>query len=163
MFEQILTDKTHTTPCVLLVEDSEHDVFFFEYALKKTALACRFFHVGDGGAAIEFLQSSRESGNMPNLIFLDLKMPRMSGFEVLDWLRQQDFGKWMRVIVLSGSNQAADRARAEELGASDYLVKPVTVEAIREHIQGANAGYGAPVSNESLSRAGTGTPITFES
>ena len=70
----------------------------------------------------------------PILMFLDLKMPVMSGFEVLEWLRFSGLEPAPRVIVLSGSNDEDDKGRALNLGASEYLVKPITSELLRERV-----------------------------
>lgn len=81
----------------------------------------------NGAEAVDFLQntSEKDSKALPCVMFLDLKMPVLNGFEVLDWLRHQTFARQMRVIVLSGSEHQQDKDRAAELGAADYLVKPV--------------------------------------
>ena len=113
---------------VLLVEDSEDDAFFFRRTFDKSGVSCTIQHVTDGAQAIEFLRNASISNDgFPQTIFLDLKMPVVNGFEVLDWLRTQAFAAAVQVIVLSGSEQQDDRERAAQLGASDYLVKPLKV------------------------------------
>jgi CheY-like chemotaxis protein len=135
-------------PTVLLVEDSEDDAFFFQRTLKKGSIQCHFTHVSDGGAAIRLLTDARSHPDkLPGLIFLDLKMPVKNGFEVLEWLRQQEFSKSMEVIVLSGSDQEADKKRASALGAAGYLVKPVSSEVIK--------GLIYPAKGSDPSRAST--------
>lgn len=125
---------------LLLAEDSPDDAFFFERALGKTGLRCNLQHVSDGGAAIEFLREAASGKRpLPEVLFLDLKMPVRSGFEVLQWLQSQDIAHSLRVVVLSGSNQQADRARAQELGASDYLVKPITRETLAATLKTLNS------------------------
>lgn len=122
-----MSTNTTTKPSVLLVEDSEDDAFFFKRTLQKSGHTCVLHRANNGAEAVEFLQTASTSGSeaLPHVIFLDLKMPVLNGFEVLDWLRQQSFASQVRVIVLSGSEQQNDKDRAAELGASDYLVKPV--------------------------------------
>ena len=116
---------------LLLAEDSPDDAFFFQRALGKSGLQFDLQHVADGEAAIEFLREAASGKKpLPEAVFLDLKMPVRSGFEVLQWLQTQEIGASLRIIVLSGSNQQADRDRARELGASDYLVKPITRETL---------------------------------
>jgi CheY-like chemotaxis protein len=91
----------------------------------------------NGKVAIEMLgREAAQSGLWPILIFLDLKMPVMSGFEVLEWLRFSGIDPLPKVIVLSGSNDHADIERALSPGAADYLVKPITAEILRERILG---------------------------
>ncbi len=114
---------------VLLVEDSEDDSFFFQRAVEKATIPCEVKHVMDGQTAVEYLGQC-ESSMLPSLIFLDLKMPVVDGFEVLEWLRSQPLMQSIPVVVLSGSNQESDKRRARDLGASDYLVKPITPERI---------------------------------
>ncbi len=117
---------------ILLVEDSEDDVFFFRRSLKLTGIPCECIHVGDGGAATEYLQ---ENHDLPNLVFLDLKIPVLTGFEVLKWLQVQPFRDRLEVIVLSGSDDPRDVSSAHEFGVSDYLVKPVSVEDLTRKLQ----------------------------
>lgn len=121
-------------PTILLAEDSDDDAFFFERAFGKAALSCGLLRAGNGKLAVELL--NRLASRVPFLIFLDLKMPVMSGFDVLEWLRISGISPMPAVIVLSGSNDLADRARAFGLGALDYLVKPVAAETLRERVQG---------------------------
>ena len=123
-------------PILLLAEDSSDDAFFFERALERSRLECNLTHVYDGAAAVDLLREAHSNqSRMPDLIFLDLKMPLMSGFDVLEWIRQQSFASSVRVVELSGSDQEADRRRAGELGASDYLVKPVTLEDLADQLR----------------------------
>jgi CheY-like chemotaxis protein len=118
-----------TKPNLLLVEDSEDDAFFFKRTLQKSRNTCVVRHVSNGAEAIQYLQtaSASDSQSLPKVIFLDLKMPVLNGFEVLDWLQTQNFSDRLRVIVLSGSEHQDDKDRAAQLGAADYLVKPVHV------------------------------------
>jgi len=79
--------------------------------------------------------ADREQYPLPNLILLDLKMPRLSGFDVLAWLRHEEKCRWLPVIVLSSSNHEADVQRAYSLGANSYLVKPVAFDSLVEIVQ----------------------------
>jgi|SRR4051812_12147977 CheY-like chemotaxis protein len=137
-------------PLVLLVEDSDDDAFFFKRTFKRIGTNCLLHHVADGAAAIEVIKQAAiaDQLRLPALIFLDLKMPVMNGFEVLTWLREQTFPAVIKVVVLSGSEQAEDKERAARLGASEYLVKPATEEALHRLLgeicpQPAEAGAGA--------------------
>ena len=122
-------------PVVLLAEDSEDDAFFFQRALRKAGVACSLLRAENGKVAIEMLgRSARGSETTPILIFLDLKMPVVSGFEVLEWLRFSGLEPAPKVIVLSGSNDHDDRGRALGLGAAEYLVKPITAEVLKERV-----------------------------
>ena len=117
---------------VVLVEDSDDDAFFFERAFSKAGLTANVIRIKDGGAAVEHLKSSAD--NLPALIFLDLKLPVLSGFDVLKWMREHNV--FVEVIVLSGSDLDSDKRLARELGASDYLVKPVSAAELNKRLNG---------------------------
>jgi CheY-like chemotaxis protein len=124
-------------PLVLLVEDSEDDAFFFRWTLDKCGFDCEVVHAADGAAAIQHLEAARSGsgGRPPDLIFLDLKIPTFTGFEVLAWIRDQHFEPPLDVAVLSGSEHASDIQRAHLLGASGYYVKPLSIEQLRTRFQ----------------------------
>ncbi len=138
-------------PSVLLIEDCEDDVFFFRRALRKACGEIDLTHVADGGAAVRFLRETVSSSDrLPDLVYLDLKMPVLNGFEVLDWIRQQPFAGSLRVIVLSGSDQEKDRQRAVSLGALRYQVKPVNSQLLREDLlEFTNPNGAAAASRQS--------------
>jgi DNA-binding response OmpR family regulator len=119
-------------PKVLLVEDSQDDAFFFFRSLRKTGISCDCVQVWDGGAATIYL---RENQNIPHLVFLDVKMPVLSGFEVLKCLQGQSFKSRMEIIILSGSCNSNDVAEAQRLGAGGYVVKPVSVPELTQTIR----------------------------
>jgi CheY-like chemotaxis protein len=120
---------------ILLAEDCGDDAYFFQRTLKKSSMECELTHVINGATAIEFL--SQNGGNLifPDILFLDLKMPVVSGFDVLEWIGRASHCCNLKVIVLSGSNDAADGQRARELGAADYVVKPISTDDLRMHLQ----------------------------
>lgn len=129
-----------TRPVVLLVEDSEDDAFFFRRALKRCGIPCSFFEVNDGGAAIAYLKAAQGTPEdpkhrWPDLIFLDLKLPTFSGFEVLSWIREQKFAVSPDITILSGSEHKSDMERALSLGASGYLVKPLLAERLHDRME----------------------------
>jgi len=119
---------------ILLVEDSEDDAFFFDLALGKTEWPSERIHVTDGGQAVDYLETSAKDENWPDIIFLDLKLPVLTGFEVLEWIKGQSFQPPLHVVILSGSDHHADIVRARELGAIDYLVKPVSHEELKKRL-----------------------------
>jgi len=127
----VVSEEKKTT--VLLVEDSEDDAYLFNWRFEQSEVSCAVEHVLDGSAAIDFLRnkSAEGCGQLPHLIFLDLKMPVMNGFELLSWLREHTVFSQIPVIVLSGSDQQRDKERSFQLGAADYLVKPVKVADIQ--------------------------------
>src|SRR4051812_49033990 len=130
---------------LLIVDDSEDDRFFLRRGLRT--LACSIVaEVEDGAKAIDYLSGSGGYGDrkrfpVPDVMILDLKMPRMSGFEVLDWLKSRR-PAGMSVVVLSNSMLETDIERARSLGADHYVVKAdvhETVEAISKFL-GSPAG-----------------------
>ena len=120
---------------IFLVEDSEDDAFFFRWTLRKCSVPTNLVHVLDGAAAIQHLQAVFAGTQpRPDIVFLDLKVPSFSGFEVLEWLRQSAAATPLRVVVLSGSEHATDISRAAALGAEAYFVKPITVEQMQARL-----------------------------
>ncbi len=118
-----------TTQTILLVEDEENDVVFMEMALEKAGLTSALQIAEDGEEAISYLSGEGEFADrtrfpLPALIFLDLKLPRVMGMEVLKWIRDQPALDTMVVIILTSSQQRSDIQKACALGANSYLVKP---------------------------------------
>jgi CheY-like chemotaxis protein len=117
--------------CLLLVEDNHDDVIFMERAFRDAGLAIPHRVLSDGVEVIEYLEgradyTDRKQFPLPSHILLDLKLPRKSGLEILDFIRHHPAHKDLSVIVLSSSKEANDIARARELGIDHYLVKPVS-------------------------------------
>ena len=130
-----MTATNKLLPAILLAEDSEDDAYFFQRAFKKSCVECSLMRAPNGKVAIEILsRCGTASDPAPLLVFLDLKMPIMSGFDVLQWLKDSTMERKPQVIVLSGSNDQADQARALALGALEYLVKPITADVLRQRI-----------------------------
>lgn len=120
---------------ILHVDDDSNDLVLFQHACKKAVVDCDLQAVTDGDEAIAYLQgedkfADRERYPMPDLMLLDLKMPRLSGFEVLSWVRHEEKCCALPVVVLSSSNHEADIKKAYSLGANSYLVKPVAFDAL---------------------------------
>lgn len=115
---------------VLLVDDDESISFLLKHALKRSGLAIELRSVGDGEQAVDYLTRRAEYNDdarypIPSVILLDLKMPRMNGFEVLEWKRLQPQLEKVPVVIWSSSDLAADQERAMQLGAVSYFVKPL--------------------------------------
>lgn len=114
---------------ILAAEDEETDCLLLSMALKQAHVPNPLVLAKDGQDAVEYLAGlppyeDRTSHPLPGLLLLDLKMPRMSGFDVLEWLSARPSFRDLPVIVLSSSSNEADIAQARRLGARDYLVKP---------------------------------------
>lgn len=122
---------------ILSVDDSEDDNFLLQRAFRHRSDAVDLHIVHDGQEAIDYLMKAGAgdgSGEyaMPELILLDLKMPRKDGFAVLQWLREQPNMSALSVAVLTSSQSGNDIRRAYEYGAQWYLVKPVALEDLGE-------------------------------
>ncbi|MGD8979559.1 MAG: response regulator [candidate division WOR-3 bacterium] len=125
---------------ILLVEDDHNDVLLVKRAFQKVNIANPIIVVNDGEQAVSYL-AGREpyvDRAVPMLVLLDLKLPRKSGHEVLEWLRQQPNLKRLPVVVLTASSESSDVNRAYDLGANSYLVKPVTFDALVEMVKTLN-------------------------
>ncbi len=114
---------------ILLVDDSEDDRFFFLRAAATAKVANPIETAEDGQVAIEWLtariQSLGEGLPLPVVMLLDLKMPRKSGFQVIEWVRKQEALDALPIVVFTASNQDVDLRRAYAAGANSFLVKPV--------------------------------------
>ena len=113
---------------ILLVEDSADDVFFMTRALKNSGTTASIQVAEDGQIAMNYFSGEDHFANraefpLPNLVLLDLRMPRVPGFEFLKWFRQQDEFNCIPVIVFSSSREESDMRKAYALGANSFLVK----------------------------------------
>jgi CheY-like chemotaxis protein len=125
----------NTLANILVVDDSPNDVFLLEQAFKKAAATSRLFSLQDGTEARAYLKgenqfSDRALHPFPDLLLLDLNMPRMNGFEFLQWLREDPECGALVVYVLSASARDADVQRAYALGANSYVVKPSRMDEL---------------------------------
>lgn len=115
---------------ILLVEDREEDVIIFRRAFKSAQLHHSITHVADGEEAIKYLSRQAPYNDhalypIPDVVVLDLKMPKKDGFEILQWLREQNSLKPAPVVVLTSSTRDEDIKKAKDLGAGTYYTKPV--------------------------------------
>jgi CheY-like chemotaxis protein len=116
---------------VLYVEDEPDDVFFMQRAFDRASIDHSLVTVADGQQAIEYLAGTgcyndRRAYPLPSLVLLDLHLPIRSGFEVLEWLRQQRVLETVTVVVFSSSGRPEDQEKAQALGASAYIIKPAS-------------------------------------
>jgi CheY-like chemotaxis protein len=118
---------------ILVADDDADDIFLLQRAFEKANIRIKMTCVRDGDEAVEFLQTATMEGrSFPELFFLDLKMPRMDGFEVLEWVRRQPGLKRLPILVLTSSDEPEDINRAYDLGANSYLVKPFGNEYLED-------------------------------
>jgi len=126
-----------SNPLILLAEDDDNDVFFMRRALQKAEVDFPLQVVTNGEEAIDYLGGTGQFTDriqypLPSIMFLDLKMPFLDGFEVLSWINMQPSLKEIPVVVLTSSAEERDRQKATELGAKGYFVKPPTIETVRQ-------------------------------
>jgi CheY-like chemotaxis protein len=122
---------------LLLVEDEESSAFFFQHVMTKLGMTEVLQVAQDGREAIDYLQgrarfNDRTQFPLPDLIILDLKMPRVTGFEVIAWIRDQPELRKLIVIMMSASSSEEDISRAYELGANAYIVKPSGLDQLTD-------------------------------
>lgn len=122
---------------ILLIEDDQNDIFLIKRAFQKNKILNPIYVVEDGEEAILYLEgkgkyAEREKYPLPFLILLDLKLPKKSGFEVLEWIKSKEKLKRIPVVVLTSSAESPDINKAYDLGANSYLVKPVSFENLMD-------------------------------
>lgn len=113
---------------VLLAEDSEDDIFAMKMACKRTGIPHSLKIVTDGDMAVDYLSgkgpfADRTENPIPDVLFLDIKMPKRNGHEVLAWVREQPELKELPVVMITSSVLKADVDRAYQLGVTSYLQK----------------------------------------
>jgi CheY-like chemotaxis protein len=125
---------------ILIVEDDVNDVLLLHRAFQKANIVAPLQTVSHGDEAIAYLAgegvyADRERFPPPILVLLDLKLPRRSGLEVLEWIRGQSGLRRLPVVVLTSSRETDDINTAYDLGANSYLVKPVGFEKLLEMVR----------------------------
>lgn len=138
---------------VLSVDDNEDDQLLLQMAWKKGAVPLHLQMVCDGEKAIEYLSGLETSGDrerfpMPDIILLDLKMPRKNGFEVLDWMNRELSTERSPVAVFTSSQNTADIKCAYDLGAGWYLAKPVDHAELVQLVQLIGQWFQNPQEND---------------
>jgi Response regulators consisting of a CheY-like receiver domain and a winged-helix DNA-binding domain len=136
---------------ILLVEDDDDDASLTIMALKRKNLVNNLIRLNDGVQAIDFVFSQgafagRPADEFPRVILLDLKMPKLSGIDVLRRIKSDDRTKHIPVVVLTSSKENPDLAICYQLGANSYIVKPVVFEDFLSAI--AELGFYWLVLNE---------------
>lgn len=112
---------------ILLVEDNNEDLELTLRALKQHRLANRIHVARDGAEALEFL--TKPGSQLPKVVLLDLKLPKVSGLEVLQAIRKDERTRALPVVVLTSSREEPDVRRCYDLGVNSYIVKPVDFDA----------------------------------
>jgi CheY-like chemotaxis protein len=122
---------------ILLVEDNDDDAFITERAFTSAGVKGRIHRCADGQSVIDYLSGlppygNRQENPVPHLILLDLKVPRKTGLEVLEWIRQHEKLSPLVVLVLTSSCEPKDVEEAYKLHVNAYLVKPTSLTAMTE-------------------------------
>ncbi|HEY3420732.1 MAG TPA: response regulator [Methanomassiliicoccales archaeon] len=133
---------------VLLIEDNPADAYLACEYLRDTGFSINVTKLQDGRAAIDYVEQVRKgSKRMPDLVLLDLNLPKQNGQEVLEFIRRQDSD--VTVVIYSGSTSPMDRQRAEDSNVNGYLVKPMTgdemdevVFQLKKVLKSIQAGFG---------------------
>jgi CheY-like chemotaxis protein len=128
---------------ILLVEDSAEDASLVLAAFKRWGITNPIHVTQDGEQAVEYLEgrgkyADRDPETLPTIAILDLTMPQMSGFEVLEWVRSRPKFSTMPVVVLSGTKDLEDFDKAHRLGANACVVKSLELNELHELIQHLN-------------------------
>ena len=136
---------------ILLVEDNVHDAEMTIRALTKNKIIKNILHLEDGEEALQFLfrtgqYAERDILQTPKLILLDLKMPKVSGMELLGKIKSDERTRKIPVVVLTSSNEDPDIQKCYDLGANAYVVKPVSFDEFYNAI--SNLGLFWLITNQ---------------
>ncbi len=116
---------------ILYVEDNADDVLLLQMAFRKANFGASVEVIPDGGKAIKFLETCPPEAH-PLCVLLDVKLPSISGLEVLTWIRNNAACRRLPVIMLTSSLLPADVSQAYDLGTNSYLIKPPNLESLVE-------------------------------
>jgi CheY-like chemotaxis protein len=146
---------------ILAAEDMEDDRFILKLAFEAAKIPHELVTVRDGQECVEYLSGAGVFANracypLPALLLLDLKMPRMHGFEVLAWLATKPEFKDLPTVVLSSSSDESDMRRSRQLGAREYFIKPNALEDLVKILQSLESKW---LSGASATQPATG--VTF--
>lgn len=149
---------TMSPASILLVEDTATDRELTIYALRASGVMNDLRVAEDGQQALDLLFGDEHEDLRPQLILLDLKLPRVSGFDVLRRIRADDRLRLVPVVVLTSSRQDPDIERAYALGATSYIVKPVDFSQFNDAVR--QIGYYWLVINEAPPQLAAGVRLS---
>jgi two-component system response regulator len=120
---------------VLLIEDNQDDIHLMLHSFRRHKFTNDITVVMDGEEALRYLEQSREQEGVPGLILLDLKLPKVSGMEILERIKGDAVFKRIPVVVLTSSAEEKDVENSYRLGANSYIVKPVDFKKFVETVR----------------------------
>lgn len=125
---------------VLSVDDNDVDGALLERAFKRTSIPARLYRVSEGPQALAYLSGDgiyrdRENYPLPDLVLLDLAMPKMSGVEVLRWIREQSVVRKTKVLIFTSSEKPEDFEVATKIGADGYVLKPTKFDDLKKLVK----------------------------
>jgi len=150
-------DKNQFT--VLLVEDDLNDIFIIKRAFRSARIPNPLQVVTDGEEAMAYLRgdgkyADRNAHPLPSLMVMDIHMPRLSGFEVLEWVKGKPQPlRRIPIIIVSSSDSPADINRAYELGANAYMIKPMDYRAVEHLFESITHYWGLECAKPELEAA----------
>jgi len=124
---------------ILLIEDNRHETKLLIRNLRKNNLANHLLHLDDGAEALNFIfakekYSDRQVEDCPRLILLDLKIPKVDGFEILKRIKSDPGTQSVPVVILTSSREEQDIVNSYKLGANSYIVKPVNFDSFSKAV-----------------------------
>lgn len=123
-----------TLPPLLIVDDSEDDVFLLRHRLREGGITNPIVTYASAAEALNDLRARRE-GELPSIVFTDIRMPVEGGFALIEAIRENPAWDAVRVVVITSSNDTGDLVRALELGANGYLIKFPPSEVLAEFVR----------------------------
>jgi CheY-like chemotaxis protein len=133
-------ERDREQPVILVAEDDEAHVGLLQRAFRLAGIVAPVHFVSDGDETIAYLKGEgkfvrRDEFPLPDLLLLDLNMPRKDGFEVIQWIRHQSEFQALRIVVLTTSDALRDINKAYQLGANSFLTKPLVFTEFKDTIQ----------------------------
>jgi CheY-like chemotaxis protein len=123
---------------ILITDDESEDRFFLQKALRRAGVRNPILEFRDGADLLEFLEREtaerKPLSEIASLLFLDIKMPLVDGFDAMRWIRGNSVVKLLQIVIVSSSNLPRDQEQASKLGAADYLEKYPTAEVLAKVI-----------------------------
>jgi CheY-like chemotaxis protein len=129
VFITSISERAPEQSVILLVDDREDDILLARQALEVTGILNPLYALSDGEEAVLYLEgfgpfANRNEFPLPDLVLLDIKMPKIDGFKVLKWIRAHSHLKSLPIVMLTSSDDADDISKAYHLGANAFLIKP---------------------------------------